>query len=76
MITYKKDQLEKIFVATGLRIGDEVTHRINGSKGFLYLSGFGYICVRMDKGAVIWGDVWIKVPTYRKSAPNSSSSSL
>jgi hypothetical protein len=52
---------EKLFQATGLKVGDFVIDRLTGHKSILYLSGIGYACVRTGEWrAEIWRAGFVK----------------
>lgn len=59
-MNWELQQHEKLFKATGLKVGDRVVNDL-GQEGTLYLSGIGYACVRLgEKYAVIWDKSFVK----------------
>lgn len=60
MMHYEQIQQDKKFQQSGLQLGDTVIDSI-GNRGILYLSGAGFICVRIpDEPGMIWDEEFLK----------------
>lgn len=61
MENFELTQQQKMFAATGLSPDDFLINRRTGQRGWLYRSGTGYACVKLQEGgAVIWNAEFVK----------------